>query len=217
MRPSNQPPAPPLADHHLAGAVLYADRAAALAHLPRHAIVAEVGVGFGDFSDVLLDALEPLEFHAIDLFPWQPHYVLWERPAHETLQGKTHHEYYVDRFAPSIARGQTRVHIGDSVDVLTALPDGHFDVIYIDGDHAYEGVKRDAEVAARKLKPNGHLVFNDYVLFDHINDCHYGIVPVVNDMCVRLGWQVEYLALDAGLHCDICICKARPTAETSAA
>ena len=213
MSEHSQPLPPTLLSGHVAGAVLYADQASALSHLPHHGTVAEVGVGYGDFSQVLLDTLQPLEFHAIDLFPWQPDYILWGRPAHETLQGKTHHEYYLDRFASSIKHGQTQVHMGDSVDMLAALPDQHFDVIYIDGDHSYEGVRRDADAAMRKLKPDGHLVFNDYVMFDHINDCHYGIVPVVNDLCVRLGWRVEYLALDAGMHCDICIRRALPIGD----
>ena len=201
---SNTPPLG-LSGGHVAGAVLYADRSAALVHHPRRGMIAEIGVGYGDFSEELLTSLQPLEFHAFDLFPWQPDYVLWGRPAWETLQGKSHHEFFLDRFATSIDNGQSFVHMGDSVETLADIPDQYFDMIYVDGDHSLEGVSRDAVAAARTLKPDGYLVFNDYVMFDHINDCHYGIVHVVNDMCVNQGWRVEYLALDAGMHCDICI------------
>ena len=206
------PPTARLTQAHIATGTLYADRAAALEHLPRGGVVAEVGVGCGDFSQIMLDALRPSAFHAIDLFPWQPDYVLWGRRAEDTLQGKTHHEYFVDRFAASIADGQTTVHVGDSAEILATLPERHFDVIYIDGDHTLEGVRRDADAAARILKPDGFLVFNDYVLFDYIDGRRYdyGIVPVVNELCVRHGWRVEYLALETGMHCDICIRKGAP-------
>ena len=105
------------------------------------------------------------------------------------------------------------MHVGDSAEILATLPERHFDVIYIDGDHSLEGVRRDADAAARVLKPDGFLVFNDSVLFDYI-DCHhydYGIIHVVNELCVRHGWRVEYLALEAGMNCDTCVRRAQPT------
>ncbi len=50
--------------------------------------------------------------------------------------------------------------------MLAQFPDEHFDWIYIDGDHSYEGASRDARVAATKVKPGGHLVFNDFAHAD---------------------------------------------------
>jgi len=37
-----------------------------------------------------------------------------------------------------------------------------FDFIYIDGDHRYEGVKRDIELAIPLLKPGGVMLLDDY-------------------------------------------------------
>jgi predicted O-methyltransferase YrrM len=37
------------------------------------------------------------------------------------------------------------------------------DVIFIDGDHTYEGVKRDVELYFPLLKPNGIILFHDYL------------------------------------------------------
>ncbi len=36
-----------------------------------------------------------------------------------------------------------------------------FDLIFIDGDHSYKGVKRDYDHLKRALKPSGHLLFHD--------------------------------------------------------
>ena len=36
-----------------------------------------------------------------------------------------------------------------------------FDVIFIDGDHSYEGVKADFEESIKILNPNGKIVFHD--------------------------------------------------------
>lgn len=49
----------------------------------------------------------------------------------------------------------------DSVTVLPDLPPV-YDLVFIDGDHSYESVKQDAELASRVLKPGGILAFHDY-------------------------------------------------------
>jgi hypothetical protein len=36
-----------------------------------------------------------------------------------------------------------------------------YDLIFIDGDHSYEGVKRDFELYQELLSPRGHIIFHD--------------------------------------------------------
>lgn len=54
--------------------------------------------------------------------------------------------------------------IGDSVETMEAMAKKgeKFDYIYIDGDHRYEGVKRDIIAAIPLLDKNGVMVFDDY-------------------------------------------------------
>jgi predicted O-methyltransferase YrrM len=59
-----------------------------------------------------------------------------------------------------------------------------FDIIFIDADHSYEGVKKDYENSLKHLKPNGHLIFHD------INSSHCpGFVKlwreIKNDICIE--------------------------------
>ena len=52
-------------------------------------------------------------------------------------------------FGPEITSGRVAVHLGDSGTVIESMPDRYFDWMYIDGDHSYEGVKRDLGAASK--------------------------------------------------------------------
>lgn len=54
------------------------------------------------------------------------------------------------------------IHRGFSHDIVHTLPDSHFDIIYIDGNHKPEFVLEDAVLSFRKLKVGGYLIFDDY-------------------------------------------------------
>ena len=88
------------------------------------------------------------------------------------------------------------------------LPDDSYSLIYIDGDHAYEGVMRDTQVAIRKLRRDGLLIFNDYIVFDHLSGQRYGVVLVVNDLCVNHGWRITFFSLHHQMFCDVGLCRA---------
>lgn len=204
---------PALVKANLQDARLYADRhdlIAALGIRPG-GIVAELGVAFGSFSKVLIDALRPDEFVAIDIFELHNSPVVWGRPTAELFKGMTHRAFYAAQFAKSPARITIRQ--GLSHVCLAEFPDRHFDLIYVDADHNHDSVKADAEVAKHKLRQDGALVFNDYILFDHIAGIPYGVVPVVNRLVVQENWRVIGFALQHQMFCDIAL---RPPAASPA-
>ncbi len=51
---------------------------------------------------------------------------------------------------------------GFSHEQVYSLPDEHFDLIYIDGNHEPEYVLEDAVLCFRKLKVGGYMIFDDY-------------------------------------------------------
>ena len=58
-----------------------------------------------------------------------------------------------------------------------------------------EGVWRDVEVAKRKVKSDGFLVFDDYTLFSPYEDfAPYGVVQCVNHLCVTENWELVFYA-----------------------
>lgn len=141
--------------------------------LPRHGVIAEIGVALGDFSRFLIDSLDPTTFLAIDTFQmhaWPEH---WGRSSVEIFGNATRSMF---------AREGERVviHVGMSHSMMLALPDHSCDLIYIDAAHDYESVSRDAEIATTKAKRDGVLIFNDYVLYDPFIDAAYGVVPAVS-------------------------------------
>jgi hypothetical protein len=60
-------------------------------------------------------------------------------------------------------------------------------------------------MAEKKLKRDGTLIFNDYIMMDHWHSTPYGVVPVVNDFCINRGWRIVYLALNPQMFCDIAL------------
>lgn len=200
---------PALTQHEVAGAALFADREAALEMIPPGGRIAEIGVALGDYSKVMLDKLRPSRFDAFDLFRLHEVEKFWGKSSFEWFSGRTHKEYYAQQFRTAIEAGVMQIHEGDSSRLLAGMPDASYDMIYIDGDHSYEGVLRDAQVAARKLAPGGFLVFNDYVMTDHVTGAPYGVVPVVNELCANHGFAVAYFALQRDLFCDIALHRKR--------
>ena len=172
--------APQLDERHLRRCSVVPHRRALLERLPKGGAVAEVGTLHGDFAREILQIVEPLELHLID---------------HEI------HARVREMAEDQALRDRVRVHHGDSADTLASFPDGSFDWIYIDAQHAYEGVKRDIEVARRKVKTDGLPVFNDYTIWSYVEMQPYGVVAAVNELCAgRLGDRLPGAAL--AIYCD---------------
>jgi hypothetical protein len=158
-------------------------------HLPHGGVVAEVGTLTGEFARFIVEAAGPRELHVVDK--------------------------RLDRFeraplASAIAAGQVVLHEGDSATLLATFPDSYFDWIYIDADHRYAGVRRDADAAKRKVKPDGLLVFNDYIFWSHLELWQYGVVHVVNELLAEEDWEMVYFALQPQMYCDVALRRVRP-------
>ena len=196
---------PELTPEHVSGARLFANRREMLVSLciPKGGAIAEIGVAQGDFSAFLIEHLRPSKFVAIDIFDMEKYPVHWGIPQEVMFEGLTHFEFYKRRFnrfgaTVSLLRGLSHK-------CLATLPDQSFDLIYIDAAHDYENVKRDGELAQQKIKKNGLVVFNDYVMYDPFIGAEYGVVQAVNELLSRGGWQVIGFALEKNMFCDIAI------------
>ena len=203
------PEFPGLRSEHLQDARLFADRLDLITSLMRvpAPTVAELGVAFGDFSAPLLEKLNPRLFVAIDIFRLDELAEVWGRSTSAIFQGSSHLEYFKRQFA---TRGdQVVVEQGTSWEVLERYPDRFFDLIYVDAGHDYESVRRDTLVATMKLRDDGLLVYNDYVMFDHLQQGEpYGIIPNVNALVVEHDWRVVGFALQRDMFCDIALRRA---------
>jgi hypothetical protein len=168
-------------------------------------VIAEVGVARGDFSEFLIDQLKPKRFVAFDLFDMHEWGNAWGIPTAKYLSNMTHLEFYQRRFADRNA--DVVIEVGMSHLQFAKYPDKSFDLIYIDGDHRYEGVKKDAEIAKNKVVDKGVLVFNDYLAFSAWEGSVYGVMRAVNELIVKDDWVVTGFALNHWMHYDIALRK----------
>jgi len=84
------------------------------------------------------------------------------------------------RFDPSEFPGDYSLIVGDSHDVLIlrALQTVSWDLVFIDGDHSYEGIRADYLNIVHMLPKTGHtaVLFHDIVISDyhHQHGCYVG-------------------------------------------
>ena len=178
--------APEMPQHLLDGCRLIQNRLEMVKLLPSNGVVAEVGTDTGAFAKYILSTSTPKELHVFELD--------------------------TSRIVPSnveagIKNGVITIHEGDSATNLATMPDGHFDWIYIDGDHSYEGVMRDIDAAATKVKPGGLLVFNDYTTWSPASMSRCGVARAVNEFCIANGWEFVFFAFQSMMYNDVAVRK----------
>jgi predicted O-methyltransferase YrrM len=171
---------PSLPQEYLEGTMLVSDRVLLLDRLPKGGAVAELGVDEGGYSREILARCMPEKLYLIDC---------WEsRRYHD---GKR--QAVERRFASEIASGQVEILHGESLDMLSRLPDASLDWIYIDTSHRYQQTCRELEASLKKVKPDGYIAGHDYAVGNHSKHLYYGVIRAVNEFCLKHGWRLAFL------------------------
>ena len=211
---ARQPPCAKLPQRLLKNARLLPDRLDALPLLPKGGAVVEVGVAAGDFSEYLLRVCEPSLFIAIDIFNLHEMPTLWGRPTREWFRNLPHGAFYRERFAEPLRAGRMRVLEGDSAAMLATLQDKSVDIVYLDADHSYQSVSRELAIIRRKIKDDGIIIANDYVMNEVALSAEpYGVIQAVNEFMLAENWEMIYFALQNYMYCDVVLRKVRPEAD----
>jgi hypothetical protein len=193
----------------VAGATVLPDRYAVLPLLPKDAVICEVGVALGWLSLNFINVCQPRHFIAIDNFRLHESREFWGHPSPYWFGAKTHAAWFRDEFAGMIAAGAMTVIEAESDMGIGQLDDSSVDVMYIDADHSYEATRRDLEAAARKLRPDGILIVNDYILVDQLgSDTAYGVIHATNEFMLEHNWALRYFALQTSMYCDVVLQRA---------
>ena len=140
-------------------------------------IIIEIGVARGELSQFLLKRLHGIveEYHGVDGF--QGGYDSTDAMSQELTaasQPLAWSQAIVDSFKHSGCI--FRMHRGMSHERVNDFTDNSVDCIFVDGDHTYAGAKRDIDMYAKKLRPGGHFIFDDY------SKSYMGVVKAVDEL-----------------------------------
>lgn len=174
-------PVPYFLPEHLENCRILPYRDMVIQDILKGSLIAEIGTQQGNFAKKIYDGCAPKEMHLFDID---------FAPFHETAH-----------FVPM--PDNVLLHEGDSSTRLSAFENEYFDVIYIDGDYSYAGVRRDAEVAVRKLKRDGMLWFNDFTIWSPAEMHDYGIPYVISELCHSGEWEMTILTLHPLFYNDV--------------
>lgn len=197
---------PQLPQHLFENSKVCASREDVLPLLPKGGTIAEVGVAYGNFSALLLEAIQPQKFIAIDSFAFTTDTEPWKQTILKD-SGLSHFDFYKKRFEKEIAEGKIEMHKGLSWDCLAQLPDQSLDYLYLDAGHSYEEVVKDIQQVRRKIKYTGIIQFNDYTLFDAFAFVPYGVPKAVHEFMLEENYEVLYLCLHRQFFCDLVVRK----------
>jgi hypothetical protein len=150
--------------------------------------VCEIGVFKGEFSKLLIDTLNPNELHLIDLFEGMM--CSGDKDGNNIVWTNLKDEY--DKIVKLYNNNKNIIiHKGNSYDILNTLEDEYLDLIYIDGDHTYNGVKNDLNISYKKVKDGGYICGHDYT-----SQMFEGVVRAVDEFCEEKKLKIEYLTKD---------------------
>jgi Methyltransferase domain len=127
---------------------------------PRGSVGAEIGVWKGDFSRLILRRVRPTELHLID--PWAHA----DEEYSASLYGRASQDE-MDAIYGSVVASfggdpGVLIHREMSLAAVQRFDDAHFDWVYIDGDHTYEGARADLMAWTSKVKAGGVVMCDDY-------------------------------------------------------
>lgn len=150
--------------------------------------IAEIGIFKGEFSKFIFEQLNPKELHLIDIFEGMM--CSGDKDGNNIVWTNLSDEYTnLNEFFK--LNNNVYIHKNKSEDVLNSFPNEYFDIIYIDGDHTYNGVKSDLTVSYNKVKKDGFICGHDY-----INERFEGVVRAVNEFCDQTQLKINYITKD---------------------
>ncbi len=185
--------APMLQESQVKNCRFFESRLKMLEYLPKNSVVAEVGTQYGHFAEKILAIAKPKKLHLID-------YNLDLFKAEISKKQKS-------LLQEGIENGTVELQEGDSSTILRSFPDEYFDWIYIDADHAYQGVCKDIQQGYTKIKAAGMMVFNDYTNWSVCEVMPYGVAKAVNEFCIANNWEIVFFAFQSLGYHDVAIRK----------
>jgi hypothetical protein len=141
-------------------------------------VAAEIGVDEGTTSGWLLGWHRTLWLVMVD--PWRvpdadSSYGLTGDTAAIRSQGKHDKCKKLAKARTALAGPRAEIYADFSVNVSEEFSDGHFDLVFIDGDHSFEGVREDIEAWWPKVRKGGWIGGHDYLKTGNFPGVHKAV------------------------------------------
>ncbi len=131
------------------------DECRTLAQMAEGRRVLEAGSQYGRSTIALASRAEVV--HAVDWHGGDP----WAGPGDSLAAFLAN----LDRHG---VRARVVVHLGRFEDVAPAFRDAYFGLVFVDGAHGYDDVRRDLELFGSKCAAGGFLALHDYARFEGV-------------------------------------------------
>lgn len=172
--------------------------------VPKGSAICEIGIFKGDLAKQLLK-LEPTRLVLLDLFEGECGSGDHDGNNFKYINLNDSYKKLRDYFPAEVS-----IVKGDSSTSLSLEPDDSFHMIYIDGDHSYEGCKNDLMEAYKKVKSGGFIMGHDYEMNMHKakNPYEFGVRKAVDEFCAEFSQTIYAKAIDGCVSYAIKISKA---------
>jgi lipopolysaccharide biosynthesis glycosyltransferase len=157
--------------------------------------ILEIGVFKGDFLEYLVQNCKFSSIDAIDLFEGTT--CSGDADGNNVVYhnvGKS----YLELLEKYKGMPNIKIHKSNSIRFLQNQEDNTYDIMYIDGDHSYNGVKQDLTNAFSKIKNGGYIIGHDYEMNmkKAKNVYNFGVKQAVDEFCTMYNQTIISKALD---------------------
>jgi lipopolysaccharide biosynthesis glycosyltransferase/predicted O-methyltransferase YrrM len=157
--------------------------------------ILEIGVFKGDFLEYLVENCNIGSIDAVDLFKGVT--------CSGDVDGNNVISYdvgisYLELLKKYKNIPKIKLYKSNSITFLQNQEDNIYDIIYIDGDHSYDGVKNDLINAYSKIKNGGYIMGHDYEM--NMNKAkksyNFGTKQAVDEFCINYKQNIIAKAID---------------------
>jgi len=156
-------------------------------------IAVEVGVWRGDYSQQIIQQINPTEFYGVDPYTIRSDYIDKPDPVEFANQQNLNNLYIgvAGRYATWQCATLLRK---TGTEAAQQFHDNSIDFVYIDGDHTYDFVSGDITAWWPKIRKGGILSGHDYTSGNPQKGHVYGVIEAVNEHVDRYDLTLDTTA-----------------------
>ena len=156
--------------------------------------ILEIGVFKGDFLDYIVENCNG-EIDAVDIFEGET--VSGDCDGNNVISYNIGNSYYelLEKYKNN---SKVKLHKSYSTQFFENTENNKYDIIYIDGDHSYNGVKNDLKNAFEKIKHNGYIMGHNYEMnmIKAKTSYNFGVKDAVDEFCLSHNQTILSKAMD---------------------